>query len=103
MRVSVLYFDQCPNWPQAGQRLRQALAEVGQADTEVSFVAVETETDAAAVCFSGSPTFTVEGEDLFPGGAAGALTCRVYATRSGLAGLPEVADLVTALRTRIAR
>ncbi len=101
MRVSVLYFGECPNWREGGQRLQQALAEVGHAGTEISFVAVETEADAAAVGFQGSPTFTVDGEDLFPGCAGGALTCRVYTTADGLAGLPEVADLVTALKTKI--
>jgi hypothetical protein len=100
MRVSVLYFEECPNWREAGQRLRHALSEIGHAATEVSFVAVETEADAAAQGFQGSPTFTVDGEDLFPGGAGGALTCRVYATAGGLAGLPEVTDLVTALRAK---
>jgi hypothetical protein len=30
----------------------------------------------------------------------GGLTCRVYSTISGLAGVPAAADLVTALRER---
>ncbi len=101
MRASVLYFGECPNWREGGQRLRDALVAVGHADVEVDFIAVETEDDASAIGFQGSPTFTVDGEDLFPGGAEGSLTCRVYATGGGLAGLPEVADLISALRTRV--
>ncbi|SCL29239.1 hypothetical protein [Micromonospora inyonensis] len=97
MQVSVLYFADCPNWRDAGQRLRQALDLVGRPEAEISFVAVETEADAAAVGFAGSPTFTVDGVDLFASAPVCGLTCRVYATPSGLAGVPEVDDLVAAL------
>lgn len=98
MQVSVLYFADCPNWRDAGQRLRQALDRIGRADVEVGFVAVETEADAASVGFAGSPTFTLDGVDLFaPAPAAVGLTCRMYATPGGLSGVPEVADLVAAL------
>jgi hypothetical protein len=102
MRVSVLYFAECPNWRDAGQRLRQALDEIGRSDAEIIFAAVETEADAAAVGFAGSPTFTLDGVDLFgPAPSTGRLTCRLYATSGGLAGMPEVADLVTALTQRV--
>lgn len=98
MQVSVLYFADCPNWRDAGQRLRQALDQIGRPDVEISFVPVETEDEAAGLGFAGSPTFTVDGDDLFGSAAAAAgLTCRVYATTGGLAGVPEVADLVAAL------
>lgn len=102
MQVSVLYFADCPNWREAGQRLRQALDQIGRPDAQIGFVAVETDADAVAVGFAGSPTFTVDGVDLFaPAPAPGALTCRMYATPSGLAGMPEVADLVTALTEKV--
>ena len=98
MQVSLLYFDECPNWSLAGQRLRSALDAVGRADTDVELVRVETEAEAADVGFAGSPTFMVDGADLFDDvDAGGALTCRVYATAGGLVGVPTVADLVTAL------
>jgi hypothetical protein len=102
MQVSVLYFAECPNWRAAGQRLRQALDQIGRPDAQVTFVAVETEAQAAASGFSGSPTFTLGGVDLFgPATTTGALTCRVYATTGGLAGMPEVADLVAALTEKV--
>jgi hypothetical protein len=102
MQVSVLYFAECPNWRGAGQRLRQALDQIGRPDAQVAFVAVETEAQAAAVGFAGSPTFTLDGVDLFgPATTNGALTCRVYATPGGLAGMPEVADLVAALTEKV--
>jgi hypothetical protein len=102
MQVSVLYFADCPNWRDAGQRLREALDQVGRADTEVIFVPVETDAQAATVGFAGSPTFNVDGDDLFgPAAPAGGLTCRVYATSAGLVGVPAVADLVAALREKV--
>jgi hypothetical protein len=98
MQVSVLYFADCPNWRDAGQRLRRALDQIGRPDTEIGFVEVHTEAEAAALGFAGSPTFTLDGVDLFgPAPTSGGLTCRVYATPGGLAGVPEVADLVAAL------
>ena len=82
--------------------MRMALDDIGRAGVEVTFVPVETEIEAARAGFGGSPTFTVDGVDLFGGpGFAGGLSCRVYATGGGLAGVPEVADLVVALRERI--
>jgi len=98
MKVSVWYFADCPNWRDAGHRLRQALDQVGRPDAEIGFVAVENEADAAAVGFAGSPTFLLDGADLFAAAPGpGGLTCRVYATPGGLAGVPQVADLVAAL------
>ena len=98
----MVYFADCPNWRAAGQRLRHALDLIGRPDTEISFVRVETDAEAAGVGFAGSPTFLVDGVDLFgPVVAPGALTCRVYATPGGLAGVPEVADLVAALTGKV--
>jgi hypothetical protein len=104
VQVSVLYFAGCPNWEETGRRLRRALDLLGQAGTPVGFVQVETEAEAAEVDFHGSPTITVDGEDLFPGGGVpGAASCRVYSGFSGLAGVPEAADVVAALAERIDR
>jgi hypothetical protein len=104
VQVSVLYFAGCPNWEETGRRLRRALDLLGQAGTSVGFVQVETEAEAAEVGFRGSPTITVDGEDLFPGGGApSAVSCRVYSGSGGLAGVPEASDLVAALAERIDR
>jgi hypothetical protein len=85
----VWHFAGCPNWRAAGQRLRQALDEVGHADVPITFTRVETE--AAGQGFAGSPTFTVDGADLFDTAApTGMLACRIYSTPAAIAGLPEV-------------
>jgi hypothetical protein len=44
---------------------------IGRPDTEISFVRVETDAEAADAGFAGSPTFIVDGIDLFgPASAA---------------------------------
>lgn len=102
MQVTVWYFADCPNWRVAGQRLRQALDELGRADVPISFTPVETDAEAAGLAFAGSPTFTVDGVDLFDTAApAGMLACRIYPTPAGLAGVPEVGDLLAALTKKV--
>jgi hypothetical protein len=102
VHVTLWYFADCPNSRLAEQRLRQALVQLGRADADFSLAKVETDAEAAAVQFGGSPTFTVDGVDLFDVEApAGALVCRVYRTPAGLAGAPEVADLVAALTKKV--
>ncbi len=55
MRVVLQYFNGCPNWRVADERLRDALAEVGAA-SEIVYQVVETPEHAARVGFTGSPT-----------------------------------------------
>jgi hypothetical protein len=102
VQVTLWYFAGCPNWQLADRRLRDALREIHQADADVRLVAVETDAEAAASGFAGSPTFTVDGVDLFDDPTlAGALTCRVYRTVQGLSGVPETADLAAALLEKV--
>ena len=102
MQVTVWYFADCPNWRVGEQRLRQALDLIGRGDADVQLVPITTQTEAADVGFAGSPTFTVDGLDLFdPPLFVGALTCRVYRTPSGFAGAPGVDDLVAALTEKV--
>jgi hypothetical protein len=102
MEVSVVYFAGCPSWRAAGHRLRAALEERGRPDLPVAYLPVTNDAEAVAAGFRGSPTLLVDGEDLFPGGPVpDGLTCRLYPTATGLAGVPDQADLAAALRERI--
>lgn len=94
--MAVLYFPDSPAWREAGRRMRLALDESGHQKAMVVFIAV----DPDATGFAGSPTFTVDGIDLFPGPLAGAPSCRIYPTDDGLSGVPTVAELVAELRKR---
>ena len=88
---------ECPNSAPAGELFRQAVAAENAA-AEVRVVQVDTEEQATELQFHGSPSFIADGKDLFPSPASPALTCRVYAGRAGLSGLPSLEDLQAALR-----
>ncbi len=97
MRVELLYFDGCPNWQVADERLAEALTLAGRDDVRVQHRQVTTPEQAAG--FRGSPTVLVNGHDPFadPDAPAG-LSCRVFRIPAGLAGAPTVEQLVAVLR-----
>ena len=98
MRVELLYFDGCPSYPIAEERVRRVLRERGL-NAHIEMVRVETDEEAARLGFQGSPTIRVDGRDLFPTGerVEGALGCRIHATPEGLAGAPTVGMIGQAL------
>lgn len=78
MRVSFLYYEECPSHDLALQRLREVMAEESIAN-EVEVIKVETEEQAHESHFVGSPTIRVDGQDIDPpSDSRYALTCRVY-------------------------
>ena len=79
------YFDGCPNWTIAADRL--AAIAAGRRDVTVTRQLVETPEDAEAIGFRGSPSILVNGTDLFPDVSASVgLACRIYITPDGFAG-----------------
>ena len=97
MKVTLRYFDDCPGWRVADERLRIALAQVG-ASAELAYEVVDTPEKAAAVGFQGSPTVLVDGRDPFwDASLETGLSCRLYDTGDGLEGSPSVAQLADAL------
>ena len=99
-RVELLYFDGCPSYRAAEALLREAFDEEG-IGAAVELVAVNTDEEATALRFPGSPTMRLNGRDLFPVREQGEwrLGCRVYATPDGLKGSPTVPMLRETLRT----
>lgn len=98
MRVQVLHIDECPNWREAGVRVEAALRALGATSATVEYRLIENQTDAINSKFAGSPTISVDGQDLFPSeGATADLACRVYFTPDGLAGMPTQAQIRHAL------
>ncbi len=96
--IEILHIDECPNWVEAGQRVRDVLDESGREDVEITYKLLRTSDDAASVPFAGSPTIVVDGTDLFPSdGRTSDLACRVYPTPTGLAGLPTIDQIRDAL------
>lgn len=88
---------ECPNSAPALELFRRALA-AENADGDVRVVELVSEEQAVTLHFHGSPSFIADGHDLFPATASPALTCRVYPSTAGLAGLPSQGDLQAALR-----
>ena len=78
MRVSFLYYEECPSHDLALERLREVMTEEG-IFKEVEVFKVETEDQARELRFVGSPTIRVEGQDIDPpSDSRYVLTCRAY-------------------------
>lgn len=101
MRIDFLWYEDCPSHPQARVLLREALQAVG-VKAQIVEQKVETQAQAEALRFPGSPTIRINGEDIDPVGAAvarSALTCRTYGWADGrLQPLPEKRRIIAALR-----
>ena len=99
MRIELLYFDGCPNHEAFMPQLRTLLDEAG-IDEEVHLVRVESEDEAQAVGFLGSPSLRLDGKDVEPGAAERSdfgLKCRLYQTPVGLSGTPPQELVLAAL------
>jgi len=99
MDLDLRYFDGCPHWRTAEERLRQALATSGQTDVEVTYRKVTSPEEAERLSFRGSPTILVGGRD--PNASESApvgFACRIYQTEAGAEGAPSVAQLSRAVR-----
>ncbi|PVZ60907.1 hypothetical protein [Arthrobacter sp. H-02-3] len=91
---------ECPNSGPALELFREVLAAEGQDTEPLTVREVVSETEAQDLRFHGSPSFVADGRDLFPAESAPALSCRLYNTGHGLAGLPSAESLRTAIRSR---
>jgi hypothetical protein len=100
MRVELLFWEGCPSHAKALAELRAAMAEVSLDPGEVVVREVDTQADATAERFVGSPTIRIDGVDIqAPGEEPVGLTCRVYHLRDGrVSPTPDPADLREALR-----
>lgn len=91
MNVELLYFDDCPNWKIAAERLDVVAARLGLI---VSRRIVDTPEEAEAAQFRGSPTILVDGVDPFATGQEPfGLACRLYQTAEGPAGSPTIEQI----------
>jgi len=97
VRVTIQYFDGCPSWQTAQQRLISAAGQAG-IDLDLDLQRVETLEEAERLGFTGSPTILVDGIDPFAQpGASAALACRLYRTATGSDGAPAPEELAAAL------
>jgi hypothetical protein len=100
MKVELLWWEGCPSYPETLADLQRVLAEEG-VDAEVELVEVESDEQARAERFPGSPTVRLDGGDAIapPEGEPFSLTCRVYRLRDGrISATPDPEDLREAVR-----
>ena len=103
MRVELLWWEGCPSHPETLDALKRILREEGS-DAEVELVEVETDEQARAERFPGSPTIRIDGKDPLPpaDGEPFSLTCRVYRLRDGrISPTPDPEDLREAVRSAL--
>ncbi len=100
MRVSFLYYEDCPSHDLALERLREVMAEEG-VPGEVEVIKVETEEQARELRFVGSPTIRVDGQDIDPpSDSRYVLTCRAYRLEDDrISPLPSKEMIRRALRS----
>lgn len=92
MEVTLLYFDDCPNWQDADTHLRTLQDELP--DLQVTRRVVDTPEEAERTRFRGSPSILIDGIDPFADADAPVgLSCRMYQTPDGPAGSPTLDQL----------
>lgn len=98
MKIELLYFEGCPSWQAGLDNLRSAL-RAERLDVPVELVEVLDDDEATHKKFLGSPSFRVNGVELWDDKRdAYSLSCRVYATPDGMKGSPTVSMLHEAIR-----
>lgn len=101
MDVALLYFDGCPSHHDT-LALLEALLSEAKWDGEIQLVSVDSQEQAEALSFRGSPTVLIDGGDPFlDGDAPVGLSCRVYPTDRGYQGIPPEAELRAAIADSI--
>lgn len=97
--ITLRYFDGCPNWKVAKERIEAALGQLAETGA-VRLERVETPQQADELGFRGSPTVLIDGRDPFDAAGPPGLSCRVYRTEEGMEGSPSLDQLMAALRER---
>ena len=95
-RITLQYFDDCPNWKTTDFHLTTLIAE--GLDATVDHESIDSYQTALERGFCGSPTVLIDGTDPFAvPGADAALACRIYITERGPAGSPTIDQLRRAI------
>lgn len=103
MDIRLLVIPDCPHATPAAHLLSEVLADEGFEDLPVVVDFIESQEQAQAWGFIGSPSFFFDGTDLFAvDDARAAVACRTYATPVGLSGLPDRTILAETVRARLA-
>lgn len=91
MRIEVLYIQGCPNHVPAMEILRETLNSLSR-DDKIHEVEVQTQAEAEAIRFVGSPSVRINGSDIEPWARTAkgfGLSCRTYVNGSQRGGVPS--------------
>ncbi len=98
MIIDLLYFEGCPSWQEGLENLKTALIREN-IQAEINLIRVDDNSAASRLQFLGSPSFRVNGVELWEEQRARYnLSCRVYSASTGLKGAPTVEMLQEKLR-----
>jgi hypothetical protein len=101
VRITIQYFEGCPHWKIADERVKGVLRRLGREDVTVDHQLIDSPETAERVGFHGSPTILIDGRDPFATGREQiGMACRVYRTDSGAQFAPTEAELLRQL-TRV--
>jgi hypothetical protein len=90
MKIEYLYFEDCASWQIGLENLRTALNRENIA-AEIEIIAIQSREQAYQEKFLGSPSYRVNGADLWHYEREGYdLGCRIYQTPNGVKGYPTV-------------
>jgi hypothetical protein len=94
MNITIQYFDGCPHWKLADQRVQTVLRRLDRADVRLGHELIDSPEAAERARFRGSPTILIDGRDPFGNeDEQFGLSCRVYETEDGPQGAPTEAQL----------
>lgn len=94
-RITLQYFDGCPNWKTTDRHLASLVDE--GLDLVIGHELIDSYEEALEKGFRGSPTVLVDGVDPFADrDAPVGLACRIYETGTGPAGSPSIEQLRSA-------
>lgn len=103
MKIELLYLDICLSWEKGVQNLKTAL-QLESINADVDLVKIQDGIEATRFKFLGSPSFRLNGRELWPEERETyALSCRIYLSPQGAKGWPSVEMLREKLRRHGAR
>jgi len=97
MKIELLYFEGCSSWQIGLENIKSALQAEGL-DVSVHLVKIKDDSDAAQKKFLGSPSFRLNGLELWNEERdTFSMSCRLYTTPEGMKGSPTVSMLQEAI------
>ena len=94
MKITIQYFDGCPHWKLADERVRHVLRDFSSDDVTLEYQLIDSPETADQLGFHGSPTILIDGMDPFITGLEQVgMSCRVFRTEDGIQGAPTEAEL----------